>query len=291
MSHRMILYIVVVLSVGALHSESAGAAYYAKCSDLPTDLNAFCPSQTVGSECDFMHPETGVQKEGSVVYLTADEAGGAGAGYYCKVPGIAAAPICPDGKVILHNDAIVGCLFNKFGPAEKTHCEGSEVIGPAGRFGGCWVCIQEEKAVLVSEQSSWSELRLSDGSSGAKEADFSCLRGALVKIEDDWATRPALVRPDFDGELFVDGCRGKWTSWLNRDTPGGSGDYEGLRDHVQAGKACSEPSAIECRTRAGVASDQTGERVHCDVESGGYCVNREQAGGNRCSDYEVRFCC
>lgn len=84
---------------------------------------------------------------------------------------------------------------------------------------------------------------------------------------------------------------GTWTSWLNRDQPGGSGDFETLRDFVAEGKACENPEKIECRTRSGKDWTETGEVYQCVARVGGVCRNSSQPQGKRCSDYEVRFYC
>jgi len=84
----------------------------------------------------------------------------------------------------------------------------------------------------------------------------------------------------------------KWTGWLNRDAPGGAGDYETLKDFIQAGQACSQPESVECRTRPGHQDwSQTGQTYHCTANQGGVCVNKEQPTGQSCLNYEVRFCC
>lgn len=86
-------------------------------------------------------------------------------------------------------------------------------------------------------------------------------------------------------------CKGHWTAWLDRDDPGGSGDFETLRDHHQAGKSCAAPTNVECRTKDGRPWTETGESYSCTTKKGGICLQRNQAHGKRCSDYEVRFCC
>jgi microsomal dipeptidase-like Zn-dependent dipeptidase len=80
-----------------------------------------------------------------------------------------------------------------------------------------------------------------------------------------------------------------WSPWLNRDGPGGSGDWETLSEFVTAGQTCSAPIGIECQTTAGVSSTQSGEVYSCDV-GGGICRNADQADGY-CLDYRVRFLC
>ncbi|MEO1643138.1 MAG: hypothetical protein AAFR74_07355 [Pseudomonadota bacterium] len=94
------------------------------------------------------------------------------------------------------------------------------------------------------------------------------------------------------GTIGVVGSRqGEWTKWLNRDRPGGNGDFDTLAGFRQSGQACETPIEIECRTSAGkVPHNQTGEVYSCAPQTGGACVNRQQSDG-RCQDYEVRFKC
>ncbi|HEX8701994.1 MAG TPA: hypothetical protein VF815_24405 [Myxococcaceae bacterium] len=86
-----------------------------------------------------------------------------------------------------------------------------------------------------------------------------------------------------------------WTGWLYRDEPGGSGDWETLSDFVAMGMSCSNPIAIECRTRhSHVNWTLTGENYSCSLSTsgvqGGVCENDKQPDG-QCLDYEVRFLC
>lgn len=83
---------------------------------------------------------------------------------------------------------------------------------------------------------------------------------------------------------------GQWTAWLNRDTPGGSGDFESLTEFVKTKAVCALPVAIECRTRDGRDWRETGQNYKCEPSVGGVCRNAEQKNG-RCLDYEVRFQC
>lgn len=83
---------------------------------------------------------------------------------------------------------------------------------------------------------------------------------------------------------------GTWTAWLNRDRPGGAGDFEALSSFVERGEACSRPRGIECRVRGGADWTETGQIYTCEPSQGGICRNTDQAGGG-CLDYEVRFLC
>ena len=82
-----------------------------------------------------------------------------------------------------------------------------------------------------------------------------------------------------------------WTPWLDRDNPGGQGDYETLSHFIAAGQACAAPAKIECRTRSGIPWEKAGQVYRCEPNVGGVCVNSQQKGGARCQDYEVRFLC
>jgi hypothetical protein len=80
------------------------------------------------------------------------------------------------------------------------------------------------------------------------------------------------------------GCT--WTTWKNRDTPSGVGDYETLVDFTGV---CQNPSAIDCTTVNDVDYTQTGQKVVCSTNVGLTCKNSENP--TQCKDYKVRFCC
>lgn len=92
-----------------------------------------------------------------------------------------------------------------------------------------------------------------------------------------------------------------WTPWLNRDRPGGNGDYETIRSfhREQPRVVCPSPVGIQCRDRLTKRGyETTGQKYHCEINGtpegiygGGWCVNREQRGGRRCRDYQVHFLC
>jgi hypothetical protein len=82
-----------------------------------------------------------------------------------------------------------------------------------------------------------------------------------------------------------------WTSWVNRDAPGGYGDYETLSDFINEGyPVCANPVAIDCQTTSGVNWSSAGEVYSCSLPSGGVCINSQQSDGS-CLDYQVRFLC
>ena len=99
----------------------------------------------------------------------------------------------------------------------------------------------------------------------------------------------AFTSPDL-AEDFVTNMN--WSPWFNSDNQGGVGDYELLKGLVDAKKTCANPIAIDCRAVKGEIDWRKTQQVyHCDLSTGGYCVNREQAAGKQCEDYKVRFLC
>jgi hypothetical protein len=78
-----------------------------------------------------------------------------------------------------------------------------------------------------------------------------------------------------------------WTDWLDRDSPGGVGDFETLADFTGV---CAAPVAIDCSTLDNIDWTDTGEIVTCDPAVGLVCRNADQGDGY-CLDYKVRFAC
>merc|ERR1712130_860200 len=93
-------------------------------------------------------------------------------------------------------------------------------------------------------------------------------------------------------ELTTGTCEGgKWSSWYDRDNPGGVGDWERIIDHGGHEKlddVCEFPAAAEARV-VGTTNLDTTEVVDF-TNQGLVCQNHLQADG-RCNDYEVRWCC
>lgn len=83
----------------------------------------------------------------------------------------------------------------------------------------------------------------------------------------------------------------QWTQWLDRDNPSGTGDWENLNAFLANGQACEFPQAIKCKTLDGQDYHSTGQTYTCDVTIGGICKNNEQATGETCLDYKVKFLC
>ena len=81
-----------------------------------------------------------------------------------------------------------------------------------------------------------------------------------------------------------------WTPWLNRDNPGGSGDYETLRDFVANGQACPQPLDVECETMDARDWSTLNRPYTCNTEVGGVCRNQDQP-DHRCPNFRVRFLC
>ncbi len=86
-------------------------------------------------------------------------------------------------------------------------------------------------------------------------------------------------------------ARAGWTEWLDRDGPGGTGDFEGLKGHLDQGNACPAPLDIECRSADGQDWGETGQVVTCQPFRGAVCRNGDQTDGRSCLNYIVRFLC
>ncbi|XP_070618275.1 cartilage intermediate layer protein 1 [Erythrolamprus reginae] len=84
-----------------------------------------------------------------------------------------------------------------------------------------------------------------------------------------------------------------WTSWFNIDHPGGNGDYERL-DAIRfyyRNRVCLNPIQMEARTTDWVPAASSGQVVHSSLYEGFWCLNKEQAPGETCLNYAVRFLC
>jgi hypothetical protein len=121
------------------------------------------------------------------------------------------------------------------------------------------------------------------------------------------------VKTPSSGLFRLAGNDVEWTEWLDRDDPGGAGDYETLKDLAAAVLTCDQPMDVECRTMDGRSWQEAGQKYSCDTQAGGVCVNAQQQEavfdrgerkppdavpsrrptplGTPCLDYEVRFLC
>lgn len=83
-----------------------------------------------------------------------------------------------------------------------------------------------------------------------------------------------------------------WSPWLNRDAPGGKGDYETIAGFKADGKMpCDAPLAIECRFASSLhkpIANGNPAGYTCNTAQGGYCEHKP---GLKCQDMEVRFSC
>ncbi|XP_035690117.1 mucin-5AC-like [Branchiostoma floridae] len=125
-------------------------------------------------------------------------------------------------------------------------------------------------------------------------ASFDVTTGFVCRMRDqpdgtclDYEVRFCCPIPDCPG--------GSWTTWFDRDNPGGVGDWEALV-HLRPenpGQICSNPTAVHARViSTQVEASLTGQVIHWyDTTNGFACVNRQQNDGDRCLEYEVRFCC
>lgn len=144
---------------------------------------------------------------------------------------------------------------------------------------------------------SLSSLGVAGGSSALVTLDLASLPGGQDLLADLAANGwlDMIVQDDSAvdfARLEIDYCCGSpaWTPWLERDIPGGQGDYETLADFLAAGLACPNPIGIECQTTSGVDWTLTGDVYTCDPAIGGVCVNADQPDG-ACENYQVRFLC
>ena len=89
-------------------------------------------------------------------------------------------------------------------------------------------------------------------------------------------------------EMVCDTEGYKWTTWLDRDDPTDSGDYEN-KEGFGANVVCKSPMGIQAQKKF----DSTGSDavVHFDNDMGFWCINDEQPKDQTCADFEVRFCC
>jgi len=82
-------------------------------------------------------------------------------------------------------------------------------------------------------------------------------------------------------------CPGTWTAWLNRDYPGGVGDFETL---VNFTGICANPIAVDAKTSTDIYWTETDETLTCRPDYGLSCVNADQD-DLYCLNYNVRFAC
>lgn len=295
--------VVVLLALLLLAALPIQAERLVQCSNVGsrTQPTANCAAEHEGAGCAWWDATLREKRTGQVVYRAQrvlENGVVLPAGYYCKldqsIDGGEGVPLCHGGEVLFFEDEVVGCRYRKFDETAQQLCQGNRILRPS-RWGSCWVCVQEPYVELIRDRSSWQFFEVATSGGKAKTANFSCLTstrfdGVTEQPSRHLEPRPALEHVHFEEE--VSPCSGTWTAWLNRDTPGGSGDFETLRDFLKSGQACSHPTAVECRVRrSGKDWRSTGEDYRCEPSTGGVCVNREQSNGSSCSDYEVRFCC
>jgi hypothetical protein len=113
---------------------------------------------------------------------------------------------------------------------------------------------------------------------GTLRQDFQGLEDWCVIPGEDEATATGSCASGFTLEPIA--APSDSTLWLNRDQPGGVGDYETTKDHLK----------IECRFKATGNAITEGAPVgyHCNIKEGGWCKNNDPA-GLKCQDMEVIF--
>ncbi len=105
---------------------------------------------------------------------------------------------------------------------------------------------------------------------------FQPLREILDRYSEGFTRRVTLVTD-------------RWTEWLDRDNPSGSGDWENRSLHTGV---CANPTGFQARRVSdGTAANLTGEVFFRNSAADGLvCRNADQP-DNICFDYEVRFYC
>ena len=79
----------------------------------------------------------------------------------------------------------------------------------------------------------------------------------------------------------------EWTSWLSRDTPADSGDWEMLHA-FEPNEACANPTGAKVQDIGGDGGSDENYYLGLD---GYFCLNDEQSNGQPCSDHAISFCC
>jgi hypothetical protein len=82
----------------------------------------------------------------------------------------------------------------------------------------------------------------------------------------------------------------RWSGWLDRDDPGGAGDWETLADFAPSQVGCALPAYINAQTTSGVPWESTGQVLTVSPDVGAVCRNADQSSGS-CLDYRVKFGC
>ncbi len=163
--------------------------------------------------------------------------------------------------------------------------------------------LRHRRASHTHGANSWRSATIGDGEIGDEDAR-SHQRGSRFHDDtssahrgnsrssavegDEWedAHGPNSALEDITPDVAAIGRN--WTDWLNRDTPGGTGDFESLSNFVTSHGVCAQPVQVQCRRRSDQADwSTTGQDYTCNTTVGGICRND----GQTCQDYEVRFSC
>lgn len=128
---------------------------------------------------------------------------------------------------------------------------------------------------------------------GYNPASNAYFRGRMQKVEwDPYAPGTGvnlrLSPPKTCGDAY-------WTDWLNRDSPSGTGDFETTAAFEPA--VCRDGIILDMEARADqlppfAYGDSTVQTLrNFNPIKGLECNNADQADGQQCHDYEVRFLC
>ena len=85
-----------------------------------------------------------------------------------------------------------------------------------------------------------------------------------------------------------------WTEFYNIDNPTGADlcDCEDIASiRVLHPGLCPNPTAMDVRLANGAHISTVNQVIHKSLSDGFQCYNFEQADGETCADYQVRYCC
>ncbi|XP_006823092.1 uncharacterized protein LOC102808889 [Saccoglossus kowalevskii] len=96
------------------------------------------------------------------------------------------------------------------------------------------------------------------------------------------------------GGKKVGGCL-LWTNWMNNNDKSGNVDNETISASLATypDTMCENPTGIEARTVGSRIPAESSNQVFAEynLEEGFLCRSADQAQGQNCFDYEVRYCC
>ncbi|XP_021374153.1 mucin-5AC-like [Mizuhopecten yessoensis] len=118
------------------------------------------------------------------------------------------------------------------------------------------------------------------------------IHGCFVSYPMTTAGTPGKIPTPLPTKAVDESCV-DYDAWVNigQPTPLSGGDFERIEKVKAASQNCHSPMKIECRTATGVAYNETGQVVSCNLWQGLVCNNADQADSHGCFDYKVRLGC